>query len=531
MLSFVAGFSLLVWVVVSILGTGIALLHRWTALRGIALVVYGAAVGVMLHGLVGWAIAAVPALRWCFVAVLIVFQLASTTYIFFKSVFKELSIALAAPAKVSLFLWFMLLVVSVGILHLDVRFPESMPDGLYISKVHTTSVTIQYLTGLPADNYIPFAVSEFIVRGISFKEQRPILPANEVTNRTVLMSLVCVPFRVALGAPRDHPQLGTYTYVERQWPDVWKLEAKYSFDEFAVVGLILNSLLLLGLLMFCSIVGKTSVLPLATLLYMTNVYFISQTIYTWPKALAGFFILLSWTSIRLRHSPAVVAILMALAYNSHPYAMVFAAFVGLWYVVHSRREGSQAHSALIYLCVFGLGIMPWIVWTRFILQIPSDLIAQNFAGPGTEAAWASPVNFVWIRLHNLFTMAAPTMFAVYPFDMAAVVNDWMFCLPGVVGIVIILPALAQCARLEKPRPWLWYGLLGPACAILAVYSCPALPVLHGYQPLLGVLLFFGVWWLAEHTSRFVFISLVGLQLVLNLCLVFARGVIVGARFP
>ena len=531
MLPFVWGLLLLLWVVVSILGSGIAVLHRCTPVRGMALVAYGAGAGVLLHALLGLGIALAPALRWSFVAALILFALAGTVYILFRRVLKELSIALSAPAKISLLLWFVLLVIGLGILHLDVRFPESLPDGLYIAKAHTTSVRIQYLTGLPADNYIPFAVSEFILRGVSFKNERPILPANEVTNRTVLMSLVSVPFRVALGAPRDHPQLGTYTYIGRQWPDVWKLDAKYSFDEFAVVGLILNSFLLLGLLMFCSAIGGTSVLPLAALLYVTNAYFISQTIYTWPKPLAGFFILLSWTSIRLRHSPAVVAILMALAYHSHPYAIVFAAFVGLFYLVHSRGEKLRAHSALVYLCVFGLGIMPWIVWTRFILQIPSDLIAQNFAGPGTEAAWASPVNFLWIRLHNLFAMAAPTMFSVYPFDLGAVANYWMFCLPGAVGIVIILPALAQCARLEKPQPWLWYGLLGPACAILAVYSCPALPVLHGYQPLLGVLLFFGVWWLTEHTSRLVCIGFVGIQLVLNVCLVLARGVVVGARFP
>ena len=95
---------------------------------------------------------------------------------------------------------------------------------------------------------------------------------------------------------------------------------------------------------------------------------------------------------------------------------------------------------------------------------------------------------------------------------------------------MIYPALAQCAELPKPRPWLWYGLLGPALLILAVYSLPALPVLHGYQPLLGVLLFFGVWWLSQHCTRKVFVGLVSLQLLLNLGFVLARGLITGARF-
>src|SRR5207237_9633549 len=130
-----------------------------------------------------------------------------------------------------------------------------------------------------------------------------------------------------------------------------------------------------------------------------------------------------------------------------------------------------------FLVVFGLMVAPWIIWTRFVLHIPSDLVTQNFAGPGTEVAWASPMNFIGIRLQNLFYLAGAMIFAVRPFDFRGVLNYWLFCVPGVVGFVLIYPALAQCAALPKPRSWLWYGLLGPALSILVIYSCPALPVL------------------------------------------------------
>ena len=122
------------------------------------------------------------------------------------------------------------------------------------------------------------------------------------------------------------------------------------------------------------------------------------------------------------------------------------------------------------------------------------------------------------------------IFTVQPFDFKAVLNYWLFCLPGVVGLVMIYPALARCAELSKPRPWLWYGLLGPALLILSVYSCQALPVLHGYQSLLGVLLFFGVWWLSQHCTHTVCVGLAALQILLNLGMVLARGLITGARF-
>lgn len=529
-MTFAAGFLLLLWVVASILTNGIALLHCLTKLRGLDLFGYGAAAGVLLHALLGCAIAAAPALRWAFVAMLIALTLLSAGAFVARRVVQELFRDLSRPSKISLALWGLLLALSLGLLHLDVRLPEPLPDGLYVLKTQTTNVKIQHLTSLPADNYIPFAVAEFFLRGVSFKKERPILPANEVSNRTILMSLVALPFRAALGAPHDHPQLGTYDYVGSQWPDVSKLDTGGSFEQFAVVGLVLNSLMLLGIFVFCSNLGANSILPLATLLYLTNPYFIAQTVYTWPKAVAGFFILLAWTSIRSGHGPVTVAALMALAYHCHPYAIVFAGCAALFYLTQWRRGKPGLPSAVIYLLVFGLILAPWVVWTRFVLQIPSDLVMQNFAGPGTEAAWASPISFIWVRLYNLFCLTGSTIFTVYPFDFRTVLNLWLFAVPGVVGLVLICPALGQCAELPKPRPWLWYGLLGPALLILAVYSCPALPVLHGYQPLLGTLLFFGVWWLSRHCTRRVCVGLVGLQLLFNLSLVLARGLITGARF-
>src|ERR1700686_195795 len=353
-MTFTAGLLLLLWVVASILVNGVAPLHYFTKLRGLALVGYGAAAGVLLHASFGWAIAIAPAARWAFVVALIALTLASAVYIAFRRVLPGLLLALSTPTKVSLGVLLLFLILCLGLLHVDVGFPGSLPDGIYIFKTHTANVKIQYLTGLPTDNYIPFVVAEFFLRGVSFRKERPLLPGNEVSNRTVLMSLVSLPFRVALGAPRDHPQLGTYHYIDHDWPDVSKLNTSGYFEQFVVVGLVLNSLLVLGLFVFCSSLGANSALPVAALLYITNPYFIAQTIFTWPKALAGFFILLAWTSIRGNHGPVVVAALMALAYHAHPYAIVFAGCAGLFYVTRWRREESRVPSAIRYFVVFGL---------------------------------------------------------------------------------------------------------------------------------------------------------------------------------
>lgn len=524
-MTFPAACLLLAWVVASILVNGLVPIHYFTRRRGLELLGYGAAAGVLLHGLIGLAIAAFPDARSIFTGLLIGLSLLSTGYFLLRGVPREFSAALSRPVKLAFGLWLLFLVLTLGLLHLDVRFPEPLPDGPYVFKSHTTNVKVQYLTSLPADNYIPFAVSEFFLRGVSFQKERPIMPANEVSNRTILTSLVVLPFRVAMGAPRDHPQLGTYTYLGREWPDVSKLYTDNSFEQFSIVSLVLNSLLLLGVIVFCAGLGASSIIPVATLLWMTNPYFIGQTVFTWPKALAGFFILLSWNSIRAGDSPAVVAALLALAFHAHPYAIVFAGWVGLYYLLQR-----QAKSVSLYLLVLAMMLAPWIIWTRWVLQIPSDLIAQNFSGPGTQEAWTSVVGFIWIRLHNLFYTLFSTVFTVYPFELRAVLDSWLFSAPGAVGLVLIYPALRQCAEVPTPRSWLWFGFLGPALSILAVYSCPALPVLHGYQAFLGVLVFFGVWWLERHLSRPVFLSLIGFQLAWNLGMILACGVTTSAHF-
>ena len=529
-MTFGSALLLLLWVVASLFFTGIPLLHRFTRLRGIELLSYGVAAGVSLHTIVGWAIAAAPPARRALAVLLIVFALLGAGYMVWRRVLQELFAALSAPIRMALFCWFLLLLLGLGLLQLSVRFPQPLTDGIYIFKTPTTNVKVQYLTSLPADNYIPFAVSEFFLRGISFQNERPILPGTEVSNRTVLMSLVALPFRAALGAPYDHLELGRFNYIGRDWPDVAKLNTNGYLEQFSVIGLVLNSLLLLGVITFCANLGAGSFLPWAALLYVSNAYFIGQTIYTWPKALAGFFILLAWNSIRAGHRALIVAALMGLAFHSHPYAIVFAGWVALFYLWQFSRGKNGGRALLIFLVAFSAIVLPWLIWTRYCLQIPSDLVAQNFTGPGTEPAWASPMGFIWIRLHNFFYTVCSTIFIVYPFDLAAVLNCWLFSLPGAVGLILIYPALAQCVALPRPRPLLWYGLVGPALSILAVYSCPALPVLHGYQAPLALLLFLGVWWLSQRCRRRVYLGLVGAQLLLNLGILFARAVITGAHF-
>jgi len=217
-------YLLLLWVALSILATGIALCRRFTRLQGIELVGYGAGAGVVVHGLFGLLIALDRHLRHYVGILAIGCAACAVAYLIRCRIWRELAETLSRPLRVVLALWLLFLIFCVALPRIDIAWPAALPDGPYIFKTHTLNVKIQYLVALPVDNAIPHIVTEFFLRKISFKEEHPILPNNEVSNRTILMSLVALPFRAVLGwNQRAEGALGTYKYVGQEWPAVEKL--------------------------------------------------------------------------------------------------------------------------------------------------------------------------------------------------------------------------------------------------------------------------------------------------------------------
>jgi hypothetical protein len=525
-------YFLLLWVLGSILSIGIAVCFRFTRLQGIELIGYGAGAGVLVHGIFGLLIALNRHLRHS-VGVLAIFCAAlAMGYLVRKRVWSALVDTLSRPLRLALMLWLLFLTFCVALVHVDILWSPVLPDGQFYFKKHTLNVKIQYLAGLPADNAIPHIVTEFFLRDISFKKEHPILPNNEVSNRTILMSLVALPFRAVLGWYQGREkELGTYGYVGKNWPNVEKLNEDKSFNHFLIVGMFLNSLMLLGLLVLFSNLEVPKSFPAAVLLYITNPYFIGQTIFTWPKAMGAFFVLLCWNSVRRNHDPKIVGLLAALAYHCHPVNLVIAGAVGFWYGIKAWREKSSFRPVLEYGLVFVLMILPWIVWTRLVLQLPDSLLTQNFSGEGTADLFASPLNFVWVRFHNIITNLIPVSFVVYPFDLGQVVHYAIHCLPTAVGLILYIPAFLECTRRWRTeRMLVLYGVLLPATIILLVFSLPARPVLYGWHPMVGALLFFGVLRLRSSFSPRTYRALVAGQLICNLAVLGLRGFIVGTHY-
>jgi hypothetical protein len=205
--------ALAIWALSSILFVGVAGLKTCRArFAGLELLSFSAGFGVLFHGLAGLAIALSPVKQ-------------STARILFLVIWSAAAVGLwrqrsdggasrgifhnwrQTGVRSTLAILSLFIVSCVCLTHLQIRFPPVLPDGPYIFKEHTLPVRLQVLTGnLPADNYIPFVVQEYLLRDISFSREHPILPGQEVSNRTVLMALATAPFRAALKSP---PRRGT----------------------------------------------------------------------------------------------------------------------------------------------------------------------------------------------------------------------------------------------------------------------------------------------------------------------------------
>ena len=532
MSSLAADFLLFAWLIVSIFLPGIAICQRWTRFRGLEVIGYGAALGVALQAGFGLLLAFTRAARVPVMLLSGIATLVALVYLWRSGGLRECFTKISRSARVALGIWILFVAACIALTHLEVRLPPNLPDGYYIFKEPTVNVKVQYLLAQPADNYLTYIVSEYFLRRIPFRTERPILPSNEVSNRTILMSLVALPYRAALAMPpRAKKPLGTFSYVGQRWPDVSKLYREDYYRQMLVVGIFLNALLLLGLIVVFSGASRDHFLPVAAMLCLTNPYLLSQTIFIWPKALAGFFLLLTWHAVRRGYHPAFVGACAALAFHSHPLALPFAGGLGLFYAMEVWLGRCEMRSLLSFAFTFLLLVMPWFAWTQLYLQIPSDMIWQNVAGAGTDAALSSPLNFVWARLRNLTSIFTPVMFFVYPFDASTVLASAENCLPGAVGIFLIVPALMEAVKVSQRSALAWCAIALPFFAITALFSLPATVLVHGFQVVVGALIFFGVIRLARNFSPAAFWSIVILQVGANIALLGMRAYVTGLHLP
>jgi hypothetical protein len=413
--------------------------------------------------------------------------------------------------------------LALAMAWLPVRLPTELIDGPYVIKQDLPAVRVQHISGtLPIDNAIPHVVSEYLLRDIKFSDERPLMPGQEVSNRPIMVSFLMLPWHAVIAMPPQQKEpLSRFSYVGQSWPDFSKLlNDPSSWAVSVAIGTQLNALLLLmaGAWLVRQEKNDTKVTWLFSLLALSSPYVFVQTFYTWPKSLAGFFIILAYVAI-LRGLPiAVSAVALGLAYWSHPYSIVYFICFAIWliscfdksdvsYVKFTERKFFK------FILIFILVVMPWFVWTRLMVRIPSDLVTQNLIQHGQS--W---YDFIWVRVVNIYATFAPTYFQIYPFDASAIFRSMSVNFAGAVGVIPLFLLIQKFSIDENLNDNVIYPLILPGILLVAVFSNLAVPALHGLQPLVVLGIASAVSYVPHSKiSKLLFLFLI-IQVVLNLML-------------
>mgnify|MGYP000935188813 CR=1 FL=1 len=512
-------------VMASVMNVGCAIVQfiARSPLHGRQLLAYGVGAGIAAHALFGIAILCFPPDMYqpAAAALLVIGNILASGYAIKCRLIGRLLADGRWQIVVMLVAWAGLSLSAVLATFVPVRSPQPLPDPMYVLKRDHLHVRIQTLTGgLPADNYLPYAVGEYLLRGIQLSQERPLLPGQEVSNRPILMSLAVVPFRAALDPPPQMPgRLPRFDYVGTSWPDAGVVGEDRYFRPFLTVATVFNASIMVATVLLLLDLGLSRRYVLAgVLLLCSSPYMINQTLFTWPKMMAATYVLLAAHAIFYRRNYALAGGLAALAYWSHPYAIVIALSFGLFAAVGEGMSRLRIKPAMVYTATFAAIVLPWFLWSHVYLGIPSDLVQQNM---GQELGWSDRV---WVRVANFYNTLAPTYLGSYPFDGEKFVQGSLVSLTGITGLLFFIQGYAGCvAYYREHRDLVLFAVLIPTLLLIGVFGILTVPALHGLQAVGPLVLLLGLKWMQDNWRPGTLWLLVFSQVLLNLVMFYFRA--------
>lgn len=479
--------------------------------------------GVLLLALIGTLVAAWPAGKKVFAyAVLGLAGIAMLTEVPHRAWYARFVRASFAPVAI----WVVSTLVALTISFAPARQPATLFDGPYVFKRWVLPVQIQSLTGhLPADNSLPAVVTEYLARGISFADIRPLMPGQEVSNRPILVGLAAVTVRVILGGSLRKPDpMPRFDYVSTSWPDTLSLVSDFDFRLFLALGITLNALVAVAFYVLLAHFNVRRRFIVAVIFCSLSPYVILHTVFTWPKNLAAFFIIAALILMFCGpRRPIAAGIAFGLAYWSHPLALAFiATFVayGLWQVFAARQRGEPMRHYAVAASIALLAIALWMFWSHIVMKIPSDLVTQN------QNMRLGLLNFIWVRFKNIYTTFAPIALDVFPFNAEHVVTRHLVTIWAPLGFLVFF-----CTRgfsWAKDRSLHQIGAIAGVAglALVLVFGTPAVPLLHGWQAVWPVLAVPALVWLGgndEDGQGYLLEAVLGAQLLLNMAFLTTWG--------
>jgi hypothetical protein len=399
--------------------------------------------------------------------------------------------------------WFLIVAISAFLTSIPIEEKSQLPDGPYVYKNWSLPVANQWAAGdLPTDNSLPYFTGEFLIRGLNLEEVHPIMPGQEIINRTFGVSFLYLAFRQLGGFETKATKIPTFNYVGVDWPDATVLFNTNSYKVFNAVSLVTNGFLAFVLVFVLSRIRtqKTLKISLAVLIGVFP-FFVHQTFYTWTKSFGLAFTILA-IHYFLKSKFKLSGFYLAISYQVHPMALIFILSLIVFDLIKSR----QIRLSLILSPT--TSILVWQLWAN-TTNLSSDLIQQNLFANQTL------MDHVFARVGSLGVFLNPGTLSVFPFNSRNFINSWNisgFLVTLIFGIWIILSQKAVSNRSSYENAFLQISLISFFISTL-VFSKPVPVQFFGGQLLIVFLLLFVLSRLKTIVDFLVFLSISVVPLV------------------
>jgi len=386
-------------------------------------------------------------------------------------------------------------------LYVTLPAPTGTIPFLYAQPWHTR------VPFLPGDQVLPFRVAQFVLNQADVQTVQFYCCGWLISDRPPLMGLLSAFF------------LAT-AQIKVSLAPVWGMSAEQvavsGYPEFQIVGIWLDSLLVLsGYLLIKRIVHRRAA-QIVTSLLLINPFILWNTFYTSPKSMGAYFVFLFFVLLIDGKRTKLAGLMAALAYLSHQYVLVY--IVGglvFWSLKHGLAT-SNLRRIFGILTVMIAAVAPWELWTILVYGHPSKFMFYPMAVAGfnpenpqatlTDFAHMEVSTFIWTKVLNLYRTLFPYSLgfsrsdinqiftgssiagtvSMHPF-VATIAFLYVFSLPGALSLTMTVPSYLESLRKSFRLEFLSFVgiplILGvmmmgyPTSGLTPYFLQPAIPLL------------------------------------------------------
>lgn len=365
---------------------------------------------------------------------------------------------------------------------------------------HVLNVKILNIAQTQAnDNYIPYRQAQFMINrsdpgkdsfigewGVTFFQRTPLMGAVTASYFNLL---------------NEKPPIA-YTWSRDG------LDPHHTYLQFQLIAHVLNALFIVPAFFLLKKLFNKKTALLACLFLVPSQFFLYNAVFSWPKSLVAFFVLVTWLLLlenKLRYT-VLAGTASGVAYLTHDLAVLYLGTSVLLLLWHRRIKDTA-----IFLGLSAVFAIPWLLASTIFYHKASSFILYPISTVGIpqpeqkqqlihQFFQTSPLRLIFIRIENFVYLFTPYQLFTSEGGQDASRRIWalgLFSIPGSIGFGLLIPVfIATVKRLRGVAFWIL--VVGPVVFSTIVIGWPkGLGSLHFAEAVVVLLTGLSVYYLSK----------------------------------